>query len=184
MMDQEKTTHHHLLDIQVLTTSLGDKSFKISHIEIANTIMQYMYTGTVIACFLFSMGNRPKAARWKYIAAVKFTFSPFLSSFFTDRPRASTDGQLRFDDSIYAGCSWILCLPSGLAIVGKFDHGSNRRFSRFNLYVPRSVPALSRCAEQSCGFIDGCYVLASLIAGDPWVRFLREVRTRLTRTLR
>jgi len=56
--------------IQVLTTSLQDKTFKISHIEIANTIMQYLYTGTVIACFLFSMGNRPKAARWKYIAAV------------------------------------------------------------------------------------------------------------------
>jgi len=56
--------------MQVLTTSLQDKTFKISHIEIANTIMQYLYTGTVIACFLFSMGNRPKAARWKYIAAV------------------------------------------------------------------------------------------------------------------
>jgi len=72
-----KRTHPRLLDIQVLTTSLGDKSFKISHIEIANTIMQYMYTGTVIACFLFSMGNRPKAARWKYIAAVSLPFHRF-----------------------------------------------------------------------------------------------------------
>jgi len=49
---------------------------------------------------------------------------------------------------------------------------------------PAPFQALLRCAEQILGFVDGCYVLASLIAGDPWVRFLSEVRTRLTRTLR
>ncbi|CEQ40167.1 SPOSA6832_01759 [Sporobolomyces salmonicolor] len=54
----------------VLTTSLQDSSFKIKGIKVVNTIMQYAYMGTVIACFLMSMGNRPKAAKWKYISVM------------------------------------------------------------------------------------------------------------------
>ena len=44
----------------VLTSSLEDPSFGLSYINIINTIMQYCYKGTVVACFLFSMGNRPQ----------------------------------------------------------------------------------------------------------------------------
>jgi chitin synthase len=52
---------------QVLTTSLEDPTFNLKHIDIANTIVQSVYLGTVIASFLVSMGNRPKANRWKYM---------------------------------------------------------------------------------------------------------------------
>ncbi|BGP41655.1 Chitin synthase, class 3 [Rhodotorula kratochvilovae] len=54
----------------VLTTSLEDPTFKIPHIAVANRIMQYAYIGAVIASFLMSMGNRPKAARWKYLGVI------------------------------------------------------------------------------------------------------------------
>jgi hypothetical protein len=44
----------------ILTKSLEDPSFGIPGIKYLNYIMQYGYLGTVIACFLFSMGNRPQ----------------------------------------------------------------------------------------------------------------------------
>jgi chitin synthase len=30
-------------------------------------LAEYLYMGAVIASFLMSMGNRPKAAKWKYL---------------------------------------------------------------------------------------------------------------------
>ena len=45
----------------ILTSSLEDKSFGIKGIKVINTFVQYAYQGTVIASFIFSMGNRPKA---------------------------------------------------------------------------------------------------------------------------
>ncbi|GAA5827776.1 hypothetical protein JCM5353_006413 [Sporobolomyces roseus] len=110
----------------VLTTSLQDKTFKISHIEIANTIMQYLYTGTVIACFLFSMGNRPKAARWKYIAAM---------------------------------VSFALTTAYMLGAAGYCVYQAVSQ-STESLIMAQIVVSLVSTY--------GCYVLASLIAGDPW----------------
>ncbi|GAA5852276.1 hypothetical protein JCM9279_002486 [Rhodotorula babjevae] len=54
----------------VLTTSLEDPTFNIPHIAVANRIMQYAYIGAVIASFLMSMGNRPKAAQLKYLIVI------------------------------------------------------------------------------------------------------------------
>ncbi|BGP17939.1 hypothetical protein JCM10213_003947 [Rhodosporidiobolus nylandii] len=54
----------------VLSSSLEDPSFKIPHIGVANVFMQYAYMGAVISCFVLSMGNRPKAAKWKYMTVM------------------------------------------------------------------------------------------------------------------
>ncbi|GAA6023247.1 hypothetical protein JCM10207_005221 [Rhodosporidiobolus poonsookiae] len=54
----------------VLTKSLEDPSFNIPHIEVANVFASYLYMGAVIATFLMSMGNRPKAAKWHYITVM------------------------------------------------------------------------------------------------------------------
>jgi chitin synthase len=60
------TTYHNwnayqALSFQViLTASLEDPSFGIPNIKYLNVIMQYGYLGIVVACFLFSMGNRPQ----------------------------------------------------------------------------------------------------------------------------
>ncbi|GAA5916862.1 hypothetical protein JCM6882_007436, partial [Rhodosporidiobolus microsporus] len=60
----------------VLTKSLEDPNFKIKNIAVANVFMQYLYMGAVIATFLMSMGNRPKAAKWKYITVMAiFSFT-------------------------------------------------------------------------------------------------------------
>ncbi|POY76549.1 putative Chitin synthase [Rhodotorula taiwanensis] len=54
----------------VLTTSLEDPTFKLKGIKVVNVFMQYFYMGAVVACFLMSLGNRPKAAKWKYFGVM------------------------------------------------------------------------------------------------------------------
>ncbi|SPO20148.1 probable Chitin synthase 3 [Ustilago trichophora] len=55
---------------RILTTSLEDPSFKLRGIGVFNVFAQYIYLGTVVASFIFAMGNRPQGSKWKYWAAV------------------------------------------------------------------------------------------------------------------
>ncbi|KDN44260.1 glycosyltransferase family 2 protein [Tilletiaria anomala UBC 951] len=54
----------------LLSRSLEAPSFHLPKISILNTIVEYTYLGTVIACFIFALGNRPQGSKWKYLAAV------------------------------------------------------------------------------------------------------------------
>ncbi|KAH9847147.1 chitin synthase-domain-containing protein [Lenzites betulinus] len=51
----------------ILTSSLESPAFGMPGIRYFNAVIQFFMAGLVIACFLFSMGNKPKAARWKYM---------------------------------------------------------------------------------------------------------------------
>ncbi|KAK0529402.1 Chitin synthase, class 3 [Tilletia horrida] len=55
---------------RILTASLEAPMFKLKHIGLFNVVVQYIYLGTVVACFIFAMGNRPQGSKWKYLAAV------------------------------------------------------------------------------------------------------------------
>ncbi|TFY80975.1 hypothetical protein EWM64_g3032 [Hericium alpestre] len=50
----------------ILTSSLEAKEFHMKGINYFNSIIQYLMASIVIACFFFSMGNKPRAAKWKY----------------------------------------------------------------------------------------------------------------------
>ncbi|KDQ55846.1 glycosyltransferase family 2 protein [Jaapia argillacea MUCL 33604] len=50
----------------ILTSSLESPVFKLKGIQYANSLIQYLMSSLVVACFLFSMGNKPRAAQWKY----------------------------------------------------------------------------------------------------------------------
>ncbi|KAJ6609861.1 glycosyltransferase family 2 protein [Mycena sp. CBHHK59/15] len=50
----------------VLTSSLEDPSFNMTWIRYVNIVVQYLMASMVVACFLFSMGNKPHASKWKY----------------------------------------------------------------------------------------------------------------------
>ncbi|MBW0462815.1 hypothetical protein O181_002530 [Austropuccinia psidii MF-1] len=55
----------------LLSSSLEDPSLKMPKaVSIINTFLRYLYTGTLIGCFVVSMGNRPQGAKWKYITAM------------------------------------------------------------------------------------------------------------------
>jgi len=55
---------------RILTASLEAPTFKLKNIGLFNVVVQYIYVGTVVACFIFAMGNRPQGSKWKYLAAV------------------------------------------------------------------------------------------------------------------
>ncbi|KAG5647067.1 hypothetical protein DXG03_001437 [Asterophora parasitica] len=50
----------------VLTSSLEDPSFGMTGIRYFNTLVQYVMGSMIVACFLFSMGNKPHVSQWKY----------------------------------------------------------------------------------------------------------------------
>ncbi|KAJ3975763.1 glycosyltransferase family 2 protein [Lentinula raphanica] len=50
----------------VLTSSLEDESFQMTWIKDVNPIIQYFLAFMIGACFLFSMGNKPQASKFKY----------------------------------------------------------------------------------------------------------------------
>ncbi|KAI0746001.1 glycosyltransferase family 2 protein [Earliella scabrosa] len=50
----------------ILTSSIENDAFGMPGIKYFNAVGQFLMAGLVIASFLFSMGNKPKAARWKY----------------------------------------------------------------------------------------------------------------------
>ncbi|KAJ7218117.1 chitin synthase [Mycena pura] len=50
----------------VLTSSLEEPSLHMPAMKYINTVVQYLMASVVVACFLFSMGNKPHAAKWKY----------------------------------------------------------------------------------------------------------------------
>nr|GAT57650.1 glycosyltransferase family 2 protein [Mycena chlorophos] len=50
----------------VLTTSLESPYFHMPAIKIANDLIQYSMAAVIVACFFFSMGNKPRSAHWKY----------------------------------------------------------------------------------------------------------------------
>ncbi|KAF8629158.1 hypothetical protein AX17_005743 [Amanita inopinata Kibby_2008] len=50
----------------ILTSSLEDPSFNLRGIQYFNTLVHYVMASMIAACFLFSMGNKPRASKWKY----------------------------------------------------------------------------------------------------------------------
>ncbi|TCD70328.1 hypothetical protein EIP91_003957 [Steccherinum ochraceum] len=50
----------------ILTSSLEDDSFGVSAIRYLNAVLQYCMGALVVACLLFSMGNKPQTARWRF----------------------------------------------------------------------------------------------------------------------
>ena len=49
---------------------MEDKSFNLgSGIHVLNVILEYLYLGLLVTCFLLSLGNRPQGAKWFYTTA-------------------------------------------------------------------------------------------------------------------
>ena len=49
---------------------MEDPSFHLGKgIHIVNIILEYMYVGLLVTCFLLALGNRPQGAKWFYTMA-------------------------------------------------------------------------------------------------------------------
>ncbi|KAM0790029.1 Chitin synthase, class 3 [Microbotryomycetes sp. NB124-2] len=110
----------------ILTTSLEDPAFNLKGINYANALVQNAYIGTIIACFILSMGNRPKAAKWKYMVVMVL---------------------LALETAYLIGAA-IFCVVKAVSGMAESTVMAQIVISLMSTY--------------------GCYVLASLIAMDPW----------------
>ena len=54
---------------RILSQSLESPVFKLKGIAAWNTIVQYIYLGTTIGCFILALGNRPQGSAKKYLLA-------------------------------------------------------------------------------------------------------------------
>lgn len=52
---------------RILSQSLESPAFGLKGIAIWNTIVQYIYLGTTIGCFILALGNRPQGSNKKYV---------------------------------------------------------------------------------------------------------------------
>jgi len=48
---------------------MEDKSFNIAGIHVVNLILNYVYLGLLVMCYLLSLGNRPQGSKWGYTCA-------------------------------------------------------------------------------------------------------------------
>lgn len=45
---------------------MEDKSFNIAGIHVVNLILNYLYLGLLVMCYLLALGNRPQGSKWGY----------------------------------------------------------------------------------------------------------------------
>jgi chitin synthase len=54
---------------RILSESIEDPAFNFRGIHIANVILNYVYLGLLIMCFILALGNRPQGSKWGYTLA-------------------------------------------------------------------------------------------------------------------
>ena len=53
-----------------MATSLEDRSFGFSGINIVNDLLNYFYLGLLMTCFILALGNRPQGSKLGYTLAI------------------------------------------------------------------------------------------------------------------
>ena len=69
----------------VLTNAMEDPTFNFKGIHIANLILEYIYVGLVLMCFILALGNRPQGSKWMFTLA--FVGFAVLTVYMTVRTR-------------------------------------------------------------------------------------------------
>ncbi|RPD56704.1 glycosyltransferase family 2 protein [Lentinus tigrinus ALCF2SS1-7] len=121
---------NYFISFIILSESLEDKSFNLGNgIHIVNIILEYLYLGLLIMCYILSLGNRPQGAKWGYTLAfigfalitVYMTFAAFFLAFKGVDNIIKTDGPLTvnslFTNSIFRNIVISLLATLGLYIA-------------------------------------------------------------------
>ncbi|KAF8727491.1 hypothetical protein AX14_007350 [Amanita brunnescens Koide BX004] len=60
---------NYVIAFVILATALESPTFHLKGIHFFNIILEYVYIGLLIMCFLLSLGNRPQGSKWGYTFA-------------------------------------------------------------------------------------------------------------------
>jgi hypothetical protein len=77
----------------ILATAMEDPAFGLKGINVFNVIINYLYVGLLVMCFILSLGNRPQGAKWFYTGAmVGFGFITIYMTVSPSIPQTSVYG--------------------------------------------------------------------------------------------
>lgn len=108
---------------------MEDPSFGFKGIHIANEILEYLYVGLVMMCFILALGNRPQGSKWTFTLA--FVGFAILTVYMTVReplgllqiPILTSHPSVRRHIYRVQGCQWPLKGKGRPHFLGRF-HGS------------------------------------------------------------
>ncbi|KAF5366053.1 hypothetical protein D9758_006603 [Tetrapyrgos nigripes] len=123
----------------ILSNAMEDPNFHITGIHVVNIILNYLYLGLLVMCFLLSLGNRPQGSKW--------AFTTSILGFGDD-----------YDLSLRVVSAFLLAFKGIDQIVD--DQGVNAG-DLFDNTIFRNI-VLSLVATL------GLYLIASLIFFEPW----------------
>jgi chitin synthase len=118
----------------ILADAMEDGSFHLTGIHIFNVILEYVYLGLLLMCFLLSLGNRPQGSKWGYTFAfigfalitIYMTFAAFLLAIKGIQDIAVTKGGLSlgtfFSNTIFRNIVISLVATLGLYILSSLLH--------------------------------------------------------------
>ncbi|KZP09106.1 glycosyltransferase family 2 protein [Athelia psychrophila] len=115
------------ISFTILSLALEDPSFNLKGIHIVNVILEYIYLGLLIMCFILALGNRPQGSKLGYTMAfigfglitVYMTVAAFLLAFKGIENIAATEGPLTFK-SIFTNSIFRDIVISLLATLGLY----------------------------------------------------------------
>ncbi|KAI8986294.1 glycosyltransferase family 2 protein [Trametes punicea] len=126
---------NYFISFIILSESLEDPSFHLGKgVHIVNVILEYLYLGLLIMCYILSLGNRPQGAKWGYTLAfvgfavitVYMTIAAFFLAFKGVDNVVNNSGPLTpdtlFANSIFRNIVISLLATLGLYILASLIH--------------------------------------------------------------
>ncbi|OJT03865.1 Chitin synthase 3 [Trametes pubescens] len=93
------TQANYYISFAILSESLEDPSFHLGKaIHVINVVLDYLYIGLLIMCYVLSLGNRPQGAKWGYKLA--FVGFAFITIYMTVRSISTTLSVDRYNDAL------------------------------------------------------------------------------------
>ncbi|KAK0183781.1 glycosyltransferase family 2 protein [Armillaria mellea] len=112
----------------ILSDAMEDDSFGLKGIHVFNVIINYVYLGLLIMCYLLALGNRPQGSKWGYTTAfigfafitVYMTFAAFFLAFKGIETLSKSEGTSLndlFSNSIFRTIVLSLLATLGLYLI-------------------------------------------------------------------
>ncbi|KAK0185615.1 hypothetical protein F5146DRAFT_1165622 [Armillaria mellea] len=112
----------------ILSDAMEDDSFGLKGIHVFNVIINYVYLGLLIMCYLLALGNRPQGSKWGYTTAfigfafitVYMTFAAFFLAFKGIETLSKSEGTSLndlFSNSIFRNIVLSLLATLGLYLI-------------------------------------------------------------------
>ncbi len=159
------TQANYYISFAILSESLEDPSFHLGKaIHVINVVLDYLYIGLLIMCYVLSLGNRPQGAKWGYKLA--FVGFAFITIYMTVRSISTTLSVDRYNDALRVTVQFaaIFLAVKGIESVVRADRD-------FSLSTEFFANPLFRNIIFSVLATIGLYIITSLIFVRPSLIF-------------